>query len=196
MSAFPFDGLPSMPNMVLVGSFGRNSGKTTLACRLIRAFQDRWPVIAMKVVSVSKEGRHCHRGSAGCGLCTGLSEPYCLIEEKDAASPKDTAQMLRAGAQKSFLLLGQENALFEGLSALLDQVPPGTLLVCESNTLRKIVAPGVFLFADAGTEILKPSARTVLPLADGLVTPNGRPVENMVAVDEQADGNLLARYVC
>ena len=187
---------PSVPNMVLVGASGRNSGKTTLACRLIQSWQERWPVIALKVVSVGQEGRRCHRGHDGCGLCTDLSGPYRLTEETDATSPKDTAQMLRAGAKKSFLLVCRETHLPEGFAAFLQQTPPGALLVCESNTLRKYAVPGVFLFANASAaDTLKPSAHIARPLADGLVTPGGRPAEDMVAVDKQANGSLRVRYV-
>ena len=55
-----------VPGMVMVGSAGRNAGKTTFACGLIERFCRRGPVVALKVTSVSRSDGVCPRGGEGC----------------------------------------------------------------------------------------------------------------------------------
>lgn len=179
-----------MPQMVMIGAFGRNSGKTTLAKQLIGAWKDAWPVWGLKVVSVDELGGTCHRGGDGCGMCTGLTTPFELAEEQGGNAAKDTVQMLGAGAQKVFLLRSLRTALPQAAADFARRVPPGTLVVCESNTMRRAVRPGVFLFAGAppaDESGMKPSARAVYPLADGVVAPGGNAAA-LLAVEQDADG--------
>ena len=179
-----------LPQMVMIGAFGRNSGKTTLARQLIGAWKDAWPVWGLKVVSVDELGGTCHRGGDGCGMCTGLATPFELAEEQGGNAAKDTVQMLGAGAQRVFLLRSLRTALPDAAADFTRRVPSGTLVVCESNTMRRAVRPGVFLFAgetppdESG---MKPSARAVYPLADGVVPPGGDAAA-LLAVEQDADG--------
>ncbi len=43
-------------HMVLIGSTGRNSGKTTLALQIIHAFKDTLPVVAFKLITIRNHG--------------------------------------------------------------------------------------------------------------------------------------------
>ena len=87
----------------------------------------------------------CPRGGKGCGVCSSLEGEYCITDEVNAPADKDTARLLAAGASKVFWLRTLKTHLHEGFSALLERVEPDSMLVCESNSLRQVVEPGIFL---------------------------------------------------
>ena len=189
--------LLQVPQMVMIGSFGRNSGKTTLACGLIRQWHGRWPIYGLKVVSIDRADGHCHRGTEGCGICTSLAADFELVEESGPQTDKDTSQMLAAGADKVFLLKSLKTALPRAVRAFMRQVPENALIICESNTLRKHVWPGVFLFvARSISEIegMKDSAREVFHLADRLMLPHSGNAGRVIAVETLPDGRLCAFF--
>lgn len=162
------------PGMCLVGAAGRNAGKTLFACRLVALHSSTRPVVAVKVTTVHERGGPCPRGGEGCGVCAALDEPYCLTEEHDAESGKDTARLLRAGASRVLWLRVLETHLEEGVRALLSAIGPDVPCVCESNSLRLAVKPGVFVvLADARSTSIKPSARAVMELADRVIRFDG-----------------------
>ncbi len=163
----------TVPNLVQVGAFGRNDGKTTLACRIIEQLSRQAPVIAVKLICVEDDGGHCHRGGAGCGMCTGLQGPFDCRVETDENSGKDTALMKKAGATQAYLLRSRKHSMAKAFTAFLQEhVPHGALVVCESNRLRFYVKPGVFLFAAenlAKQKDIKPQASELSVLADCVV---------------------------
>ncbi len=182
------------PEMALIGALGRDNGKTTLACTLIEKLAKCAPVVALKVICVEDPARPCHRGGEGCGLCGGLQGPFDLREEalKNAwNSEKDTARMLRAGAEKAYLLRSRPACMERAAEAFFARLPKGRLVVCESNRMRFAVKPGVFLLctpphtAQTGPEGQgvqneaekggKPWARQLLPLADALLPFGAQP---------------------
>lgn len=162
----------SVPGLILIGSFERNDGKTTLACHYIKQWKSRFPVYALKVISTDRGRHHCPHGSAGCGICSSFSAEFELMEEKDYSGFKDTSKMLLAGAVQAHLLKSFSTAVPEAFAHYLEQVPKRALIVCESNTLRQHVEPGVFLFgarSRAEGRDMKPSARAVLHHVDYFV---------------------------
>jgi molybdopterin-guanine dinucleotide biosynthesis protein A len=160
--------------MLLLGSANRNIGKTALACRLIQDLARTRQVVGIKVTVIREIGRGCPRGEDSCGVCTELGEPYRITREDGAAPGKDTSRMLAAGAGKVLWLRVRSSALAEGRDALLRLLEPGCAVVCESNSFRLAVEPDLFVFVKAaGSALIKPSARLVLPLADVLVHSRG-----------------------
>ncbi len=144
-----------VPNLVQVGAFSRNDGKTTLVCKAIENLCKFAPVFAVKVICVNEERGVCHRGHAGCGLCSSLKDNFDWQKESGKHPTKDTALMKAAGAKEAFLLRSRKECLAEALSLFMQkEIPEGAVLVCESNRLRFFVKPGVFLFA---TKSLPPS---------------------------------------
>lgn len=137
----------SCPGMLLIGAANRDAGKTEFACAVIRRHAPTRPIIAVKVTCVHERGGTCPRGGDGCGVCGSLQGPYCLTEERRSDLPKDTSRMLRAGAAHVFWLRVRMESLAEGMAAALARVPAGTLVVCESNSARRVVVPGVFVVA-------------------------------------------------
>lgn len=158
----------------MIGAMGRNLGKTELACQLIRRFAERSPIAALKVTTVARDDGSCPRGGDGCGTCSSLGESWCVNRELDAGTEKDTSRLLASGARASYWLRVREGALEPGARGLLAQVPDGWASVCESNSLSRIVEPGLFLQVRAADErSAKSSARAVAHLVDGVVVSDG-----------------------
>lgn len=93
-----------IPNMIQIGSTGRNSGKTTLAEALIKQYQEVYPIYGLKIITISGQRGVCQRGTKGCGICTSITAGYELVEEQETIGNKDTMKLLAAGCQKVFLL--------------------------------------------------------------------------------------------
>lgn len=162
------------PDFILIGATARNLGKTEFACALIRRQAARGPVTAIKVTTIRDQGGPCPRGGEGCGVCAAVEDAFVLTDERDAPGDKDTGRMVRAGAGRVLWLRAREERLEEALAALLAELPPGPV-VCESNAVRGLLEPGLFLVVrppEAHTP--KPSAAAMLPLADRVVTFHGR----------------------
>jgi len=87
-------------NIIIIGSAGRNNGKTKYACELINQLSKHYLVFGVKVTTIKKDGEKCPRGEQSCGICGTLSEPYKISEERDNGTQKDTEKMLRSGAKK------------------------------------------------------------------------------------------------
>jgi hypothetical protein len=153
--------------LILIGSTGRNSGKTYLASELIRRL-GRAPVTALKITGFERGGGPCPRGGEGCGACNIKGE-FCLEEELSDGGGKDTALLLAAGARRVFWLRCLRSALEKGFAAFLERadILAGGVIVCESNSLREVVAPGFFIMIrDCEGGKPKPSAEKVAGKAD------------------------------
>ncbi len=158
------------PNMLLIGSTGRNSGKTVLACSLIRQFSRRSPVIGLKVTTIHGTGVACPRGGEGCGVCSSLEGEFCITKETDRNSEKDTAKMLQAGASEVFWLRVRAGCMEAAVNALREVLPQDSPVIAESNTLRLSVKPGIFLMVKPkGSTLIKPTAERVIEYADRVV---------------------------
>lgn len=160
----------SRPDILMIGATGRNVGKTEFACELIKRYAPSVPVTAVKITAISETGGVCPRGGAGCGVCTSVEGRFSITEERDAAAAKDTSRMLRAGAHRVLWLRVLRAHLREGVEALLAGIPEGGLIVCESNTARRVIQPGLFLMIrPQGAAPVKPSAGELMPLADRVI---------------------------
>jgi hypothetical protein len=152
--------------MLLIGSSGRNAGKTRAATRIIRNNCENEELFGLKVTAVTEKNGLCPRGGEGCGVCSSLEGEYSIVEEKNPQSQKDTALLLQAGATRVFWLRVMRNRLREGIEALLKDLPDNAAIVAESNSLRLVVQPGLFLMVVNSGARAKPSAQEVLDFAD------------------------------
>jgi hypothetical protein len=158
------------PNILIIGSTGRNTGKTEFACRVIERLSTQKELVGIKVVPVDKDEGKCHKGLDGCGLCDSLTEDFKIIEELATDTSKDTSRMLKAGAKKVFLLLVERNSMRKGLEALLDLIPDRMWVVIESNSIRNVVEPGLFLvIKKTGDQIVKQTCAGVIERADKII---------------------------
>jgi len=126
-----------LPGMILIAGTGRDSGKTTLACAIIRKFHGTIPLVALKI-SPHRHTEITH------GLVL-INEPDIYIEEEtDPSTGKDSARMLDAGADRSFFIMASDDRLPKAIDVMIGRLDPGTFLVCESGGLRQWVEPGEF----------------------------------------------------
>jgi molybdopterin-guanine dinucleotide biosynthesis protein A len=169
--------LIEIPGMLLVGSAGRNAGKTEFACRLIETFRRERDLVAVKITAVDRTDGACPRGGRGCGVCSSLEGRYAITEETDASGAKDTCRLLAAGATRVLWLRVIKAHMREGLTALLDRIGKDALWICESNSIRRVVRPGVFLMVvNEASDRYKASAEQVRDRVDCFVrsTPESR----------------------
>lgn len=175
----------SSTKTLLIGAANRNSGKTKLACELIRRHSAKHKLFGIKITTIHKNDGVCPRGGEGCGVCTSFNGDYLITEEvlngekKDTvgegASEKDTIKMLRAGAQRVFWLRALREHLEAGVRAMLDLIPEDTLVVCESNSARTVLQPGLFIAVqEAGSKVAKASYEAVRSHADLVVNFDGK----------------------
>lgn len=159
-----------IPQMLIIGSEGRNNGKTTLATALIQQWKSKFPVIGLKVTTIQKRDGKCPRGGEGCGICSNLKGNFELLEETNPDASKDTSLLLSAGAEKVYWLKTLKSYMYEGIKTFLKQVHEGALIVCESNSLRNVVEPGGFIMLkNIGDNLVKKSAAEVEHMADIIV---------------------------
>ncbi len=163
-----------LDGMLMIGSAGANVGKTELACTLLRKFNKTSDIIGVKVTAIKDKDGQCPRGGEGCGVCSSLEGVYCITEETDSSSGKDTARLLTAGASRVFWLRVLKDHLLEGTTALLDIIGPDAVSICESNSLRQVIEPGIFLMAkNRDLKRWKSSAQQVKKYADKIVVSDG-----------------------
>jgi hypothetical protein len=157
----------NITNMILIGSTARNSGKTALAKVLIDKFRQNHHVFALKVTTIAKKNGKCIRGGDGCGTCSSLKGNFELTEELNTAGHKDTAILLAAGTEKVYWLKVLRSHIQEGFEEFIALMPEDALIICESNSLRKFVKPGVFIMLKpSGDNNIKDSAAEVISQAD------------------------------
>ncbi len=164
-----------LDGMLMIGSAGANVGKTELACAILRKFSRLGEhIVGIKVTTINEKDGQCPRGGEGCGVCSSLEGVYMITQETDLASDKDTARLLAAGANRVYWLRVLRAHLEEGFAALLDTVGSDATSVCESNSLRQVVEPGLFFLAERkDTKAWKPSALEVKNYADKIVVSDG-----------------------
>ncbi len=87
--------------------------------------------------------------------------------------------MFHAGAEKVYWLRSLRSALAEGMRALFDQMRNDGLslenacIICESNSARKAVEPGLFLIVREAGDDFKPSCAEVYDEADRIILFHG-----------------------
>ena len=163
-----------LDGMLMIGSAGSNVGKTELACVLLGKFGNNHDIVGIKVTTIKDKGGQCPRGGEGCGVCSSLEGNFCITEETNRTSGKDTSRLLAASAGRVFWIRVLKEHLVEGTTALLDVIGPEAISICESNSLRQIVEPGLFLMARRNdSDAWKSSALDVRKYADRIVVSDG-----------------------
>jgi len=156
-----------MPRMLLIAGTGRNTGKTTLACKIIRKFQFR-PIIAIKITP------HFHKNIQSGKVLIDRPDLY-IAEEANATTLKDSSLMLAAGAQQSFFVMATDENLRIAIDEICKIVPVNSLFICESGGLRHHLVPGIFLMMKGiPSENLKSDAEILINLADQLIIFDGK----------------------
>jgi hypothetical protein len=130
----------SMPSMLMIGGSGRNVGKTTLICAIIRKFAPAVPIIGLKVTSIrpGEEDFHGHHEQP-------LEGDFRIFEETNSASAKDTAKMLKAGAKKVYFIQSTDEQMQLAMDAFFKLIDKHNIIICETRSLRRLIRPGIFI---------------------------------------------------
>jgi len=127
----------TLPNLLLIAGTGNKSGKTTIVCRITESFPDL-RITAIKITP------HFHETTAGL-IVFAYSDGYSIYEETNTESGKDTSRMLRSGAAKVYFAKVWDDKLYEAFSKIMEIIPEGMPVICESPALRNFVEPGAFI---------------------------------------------------
>jgi hypothetical protein len=132
-----------IPNLLLIAGTGTKSGKTTVACRIIEQFHGL-NITAIKITP------HFHETTPG--LKTIFEEKgFAIYEETDPESAKDTSRMLWSGASKVYFAKVFDDRLLFVFEKIMDLIPKGTPIICESPAMRNFIEPGVFIIMSSET---------------------------------------------
>ena len=165
-------------NLLIIGSTGQNSGKTTFAKKIIHIFKNTYPIVSLKITTIDHDKGGCPRGGKGCGVCASLKGKYELIEECSCDGKKDTEILLASGSRKVFWLRVQKEFIKEAFTDFLSNITSDDLIICESNSLRKVVKPALFIVMKNNNSYnIKESASEVIDLADLLITFDGKSID-------------------
>jgi hypothetical protein len=151
-----------LPTMLMIGGSGRNVGKTTLICAIMRKFASATQIIGLKVTSIrpGEKDFHGHHDTAS-------SSSYQIIEEQDNDSEKDTARMLRAGAKKVYYLQTTDDQLSMAMKSFFDIEDQNSIIICETRNLSRIIKPGIFvLISDPAHDNFKANSSEFFKTAD------------------------------
>ena len=140
--------------VVVVGGNGKDVGKTSLICGLIRALPEyQW--VAAKVTT--------HEYGAAGGVA----------EEHEAGPQSDTSRFMAAGAKRAFLISAGEDELASAVGELREGVGAGAALIFESNRVAEFVDADVCLAVVEDGREEKPSFTLFLQRADATVVRGG-----------------------
>lgn len=154
------------PDFIIISGNGRNTGKTTFVCEVIRRVSKDYPVTAIKVSPHFHEQQPQHPTIAGKG--------YTIRQENEQKGEKDSSRMLQSGANRVFYIEAKDDSLAEVINTLLPMIEKGHAVICESGGMRRWIEPSLLLLLnEAGREEKKPSYIKLLPLADASVTFSG-----------------------
>jgi molybdopterin-guanine dinucleotide biosynthesis protein A/molybdopterin-guanine dinucleotide biosynthesis protein len=161
--------------MLMVGAAGRNLGKTTFICRIIERLSKTQPVVAIKVTAFDDVDGQIVAEMQKCQTYKTLEGRFGITREGEGSDAKDTHRMFHAGADKVYWLRTLKSALDDGMRALFDRMKSDGVavetdcLICESNSARKAVEPGLFVIVRQDGDDFKPSCTEVYDDADRVV---------------------------
>lgn len=125
----------SLTNILLICGEGRNVGKTSLGCRIVKRLSSVTDVVAIKVT------HHFHPLT---DLLTIVSQSGSLMiaREYDTDSGKDTSRYLKAGANRVYYVRCEEKSLPALASWIMDNIPCHIPVICEARGLAQYIQPG------------------------------------------------------
>ena len=160
-----------MPELLLIAGTGRNSGKTTLACHIIKNFSSMFPIVAIKITP------HFHQTNNS-DMTIIERENLIIIDEANDETRKDSSLILKAGAIKSYFVMAKDDQLKEALLLIIKQIPDKIPIVCESGGLRHWVEPGIFLMMNrSDNNTFKPGVKDLKIVANHWITFDGKEID-------------------
>lgn len=150
--------IAKLKNLLVIAGAGRNVGKTTTICQLIKHFSQQYIVYALKVSAIYPDETMFHGNHD--------DETNILFEEKRRDTSKDTSKMLVAGAQKVFYLKGDGDDIRRGFHEFQGLAQEAELIICESNSLHQYITPGMHVLIAAHNKPMKPRAQQIINEVD------------------------------
>jgi len=176
-----------IPQLLLIAGTGRNTGKTTFACNILRKFSLMHPIISLKITP------HFHK-IIHSGKVFIDTENLYFAEETEHKTEKDSSLMLQAGAHKSYFVMAKDEHLHTAFQEIGKIIPSGALLVCESGGLRDQVVPGLFFMMSSPENEIKPSAQRLKLLADRVITFDGKRIDFELDMIEIKDNQWKLKH--
>lgn len=124
-------------NILLISGTGRNVGKTTFACQLIRKFSTL-SVIGIKISPHHHEINHPEN-------CIYQNNNFTILKECSKEGKKDSSKMLLSGAKEVYYIQADDNNLQKGFDFINDKYIKGQAVICESAALGSIIKPALHL---------------------------------------------------
>jgi hypothetical protein len=153
--------------LLLVSGTGRDSGKTTLVCKLIERHHSQHNITAIKI------SPHIHFPNPS-DEAIFLDENYRIFRETDPDTGKDSSAMLKAGASEVYYIQVNDKYLAQAYKILTTIISSGNIIICESGGLREYVEPDLFLIIhNTLNQTIKSKARQLIPLADTFINRSG-----------------------
>ena len=151
------------PIIVAVSGLSSNTGKTTLACELIRGLPG-WEAIKL----TRGHYRSCGKDPSGCCVSDLLRDQPLIRSGREAnyEKGKDTGRFWDAGASNVHWVIVQDDQVECGITEALTRVRAAGVVI-EGNSLLDHVKPDLAVMcsrAEGGK--VKPSARQALAKAD------------------------------
>jgi molybdopterin-guanine dinucleotide biosynthesis protein len=172
---------------VAVGGFASNTGKTTLACELLRAFPG-WEAIKV----TRGHYRSCGKSAHACCVSHLLSdEPLVLSGRARTYEPgKDTGRFWDAGASNVHWVVATDRQVERGITDALGRVASRGVVI-EGNSFSQFVDVDFFVMVASPAARMKPTARRALAKADALYLPG--PADGDDESARREVGELLRR---
>ncbi len=128
-------------NYILIAGTGRNVGKTTLACRLIKQLAATGKVTAVKIAP------HFHELTKR-QIVIHQEEGLTIVHETDEATDKDTSRYLRAGAWPAIYVQAVNKKLPALIGWMEKKLDTNFPVIIESGGLGKYIHPGKAYFVE------------------------------------------------
>lgn len=157
-----------LKKMIMIGATARQSGKTELACHIINKFRMKEKITGIKVTTLHEDDAAFHKS-----LDLPWNENFIIEKSTIHKKNKSTDRMLAAGAIETYWVHSKAEFLHDALQQLLTMIEKKSFIVCESNSMRKIAEPDVFIMIKNLNSEIKNSVSDILKFADFTVNFNG-----------------------
>jgi len=146
-------------NVILIFGDGRNSGKTTLARKIVSYYVKK--NIAIGAIKVSS---HIHNYTLE---NISNSNSFYINIETNLNEKKDSSKLLKAGANPVYFVQSNDNYLHQAFNIIKEQNHGKRIWIVESGAARNLFKPALFIFTKKDDNSTKNNS--LLQLAD-LVT--------------------------
>ena len=126
-----------VPNLLLISGNGRDTGKTTFACELIRHFCKELDITGIKI------SPHFHELTEYDEVIYS-DDVTVLTRERNTSSGKDSSRMLHSGAKDVIYIQVMDKTLHTAVKKLAPVWESRRPIICESGGLINYLRPGLF----------------------------------------------------